>query len=63
MPLVKIEIFKGKTAEYRKAILDGVHSAPESSAVSFTVLSCVFTPKILYYLQNFTCRCKCGFFN
>ncbi|HEY5583851.1 MAG TPA: tautomerase family protein [Ruminiclostridium sp.] len=27
MPLVKIEIFKGKTAEYKKAILDGVHSA------------------------------------
>ncbi|MFL0195875.1 tautomerase family protein [Clostridium sp. WILCCON 0269] len=27
MPLVKIEIFKGKTAEYKKAILNGVHSA------------------------------------
>ncbi|MFL0198601.1 tautomerase family protein [Clostridium sp. WILCCON 0269] len=27
MPLVKIEIFKGKTAEYKKAIMDGVHSA------------------------------------
>ncbi|MGE5626567.1 MAG: tautomerase family protein [Solirubrobacterales bacterium] len=27
MPLVKIEIFKGKTSEYKKAILDGVHSA------------------------------------
>jgi len=27
MPLVKIEIFKGKTAQYRKAILNGVHSA------------------------------------
>lgn len=27
MPLVKIEIFKGKTAQYKKAILDGVHSA------------------------------------
>lgn len=27
MPLVKIEIRKGKTAEYKKAILDGVHQA------------------------------------
>lgn len=27
MPLVKIEVFKGKNAEYKKAILDGVHSA------------------------------------
>lgn len=27
MPLVKIEIIKGKSAEYKKAILDGVHSA------------------------------------
>lgn len=27
MPLVKVEIFKGKTSEYKKAILDGVHSA------------------------------------
>lgn len=26
-PLVKIEIRKGKTAEYKKAILDGVHQA------------------------------------
>ena len=27
MPLVKIEILKGKNAEYKKAILRGVHSA------------------------------------
>jgi len=27
MPLVKVEILKGKTQEYKKAILDGVHSA------------------------------------
>jgi phenylpyruvate tautomerase PptA (4-oxalocrotonate tautomerase family) len=27
MPLVKIEIIKGKTMEYKKALLDGVHSA------------------------------------
>lgn len=27
MPLVKIEIRKGKTREYKKAILDGVHDA------------------------------------
>ncbi len=27
MPLVKVEILKGRTAEYKKAILDGVHSA------------------------------------
>ena len=27
MPLVKIEIRKGKSAEYKKAILDGVHDA------------------------------------
>lgn len=27
MPLVKIEIVKGKTLEYKKALLDGVHSA------------------------------------
>lgn len=26
-PLVKIEIRKGKSAEYKKAILDGVHQA------------------------------------
>jgi phenylpyruvate tautomerase PptA (4-oxalocrotonate tautomerase family) len=27
MPLVKIEILKGKTKEYKKAILEGVHLA------------------------------------
>ena len=27
MPLVKIEILKGKNTEYKKAILNGVHSA------------------------------------
>lgn len=27
MPLVKIEIIKGKSNEYKKAILDGVHDA------------------------------------
>ena len=27
MPLVKIEILKGKTQDYKKAILDGIHSA------------------------------------
>jgi phenylpyruvate tautomerase PptA (4-oxalocrotonate tautomerase family) len=27
MPLVKIEIIKGKSKEYKKAILDGVHDA------------------------------------
>jgi len=27
MPLVKIEILKGKSKEYKKAIMDGVHSA------------------------------------
>jgi len=27
MPLVKIEILKGKSQEYKKAILDGIHSA------------------------------------
>lgn len=27
MPLVKVEIRKGKSAEYKKAILDGVHKA------------------------------------
>jgi hypothetical protein len=27
MPLVKIELQKGRSAEYKKAILDGVHSA------------------------------------
>ena len=26
-PLVKIEIRKGKSAEYKKAILDGIHQA------------------------------------
>ena len=26
-PLIKIEIRKGKSAEYKKAILDGVHKA------------------------------------
>ncbi len=27
MPLVRIEIRKGKSAEYKKALLDGVHQA------------------------------------
>jgi len=27
MPLVKVEILKGKSQEYKKAILDGIHSA------------------------------------
>jgi phenylpyruvate tautomerase PptA (4-oxalocrotonate tautomerase family) len=27
MPIVKIEIIKGKSKEYKKAILDGVHNA------------------------------------
>ncbi|MFW6410261.1 MAG: tautomerase family protein [Halanaerobiales bacterium] len=27
MPLVKIEIFAGKSSEYKEAILDGIHSA------------------------------------
>lgn len=27
MPLVKVEIFKGKSQEYKKALLDGIHSA------------------------------------
>jgi 4-oxalocrotonate tautomerase family enzyme len=27
MPLVKIEILKGKSPEYKKAIMDGVHNA------------------------------------
>lgn len=27
MPLVKVEIVKGKNPEYKKAIMDGVHSA------------------------------------
>ena len=27
MPLVKIEILKGKNAEYKRAILNGIHSA------------------------------------
>jgi phenylpyruvate tautomerase PptA (4-oxalocrotonate tautomerase family) len=27
MPLVKIEIREGKSSEYKKAILDGVHEA------------------------------------
>jgi phenylpyruvate tautomerase PptA (4-oxalocrotonate tautomerase family) len=27
MPLVRIEIYKGKNKEYKKAILDGVHNA------------------------------------
>jgi len=27
MPLVKVEILKGQTEEYKKAILDGIHSA------------------------------------
>ncbi|MCE5214902.1 MAG: tautomerase family protein [Methanobacterium sp.] len=31
MPLVRIEICQGKSAEYKKAILDGVHQALVSS--------------------------------
>ena len=27
MPLVKVEILKGKSSEHKKAILDGVHDA------------------------------------
>lgn len=27
MPLVKVQIYKGKSAEYRRAILDGIHAA------------------------------------
>jgi len=27
MPLVKIEMLKGKSSEYKKALLDGVHQA------------------------------------
>ena len=27
MPLVRVEIYKGKSDEYRRAILDGIHSA------------------------------------
>jgi phenylpyruvate tautomerase PptA (4-oxalocrotonate tautomerase family) len=27
MPLVKVEILKGRSGEYKKAILDGIHSA------------------------------------
>lgn len=27
MPLVKVEILKGRNADYKKAILDGIHSA------------------------------------
>ncbi|TWH57301.1 phenylpyruvate tautomerase PptA (4-oxalocrotonate tautomerase family) [Desulfitobacterium sp. LBE] len=27
MPLVKVEILKGRSVDYRKAILDGIHSA------------------------------------
>lgn len=27
MPLIRIEIYKGKSKEYKKAILDGVHNA------------------------------------
>ena len=27
MPLVKVEIFKGKSIEYKNALLDGIHSA------------------------------------
>ena len=27
MPLVKVQIYKGKSGEYRRAILDGVHAA------------------------------------
>ena len=31
MPLVKIEILKGKTPEYKKMLLEGVHAALEKS--------------------------------
>ena len=27
MPLVRVEIMKGKSSEYKKSILDGIHSA------------------------------------
>lgn len=27
MPLVKVEIIKGKTVEYKKAVMDGIHEA------------------------------------
>ena len=27
MPLIKVEIIKGKSIEYKKALLDGIHSA------------------------------------
>jgi len=27
MPLVKVEIYKGKSRQYRKAVLDGIHNA------------------------------------
>jgi hypothetical protein len=27
MPLVRVEILKGKSSEYKKAILDGIHAA------------------------------------
>jgi hypothetical protein len=27
MQLVKVEIFKGKTKEYKEALLDGIHDA------------------------------------
>ena len=27
MPLVKVEIFSGKTKDYKKALLDSIHSA------------------------------------
>jgi 4-oxalocrotonate tautomerase family enzyme len=27
MPLVKVEILKGKSSEYKKALMDGIHSA------------------------------------
>lgn len=31
MPLVRIEIINGKTAEYKKQLLEGVHSALETA--------------------------------
>jgi len=27
MPLVKVQIYKGKSAEYRRSIMDGIHAA------------------------------------
>ena len=33
MPLVRIEILKGKSQEYKKALLDAVHDALELSLI------------------------------